>query len=99
MPYLSVWSSSSRRGLGPPILPLALVYKASRDALFYCLQVRILLVYVSYHQQRDAQLVPHRVDGRAEDQVFQPAVAMSAHHQQVGVDLLRTADDLAVRIG
>ena len=50
-----------------------------------------------HNQHRDIQIVTHGVDGIAEDEVFQSAVAVRAHDDQVGTDFMRIADDLAFR--
>src|SRR5690242_2302115 len=45
------------------------------------------------------QIVPHGIDGGTEDQVFETAVAMGAHDDEVGADFAGVAHDLLPRRG
>ena len=42
---------------------------------------------LSHNQYRNAHPVPDFLDCGAKQQVFEPAVAMGTHHQQVGIEL------------
>src|ERR1035441_3186476 len=48
----------------------------------------------AHDQHGHVQMMPHRTDGGAEDQVLQSAVAVRAHDDQVGVDLLGVTQNL-----
>src|ERR1039458_429617 len=48
----------------------------------------------AHDQHGYLQVVAHGVNGVAENQIFQATVAVSAHDDQVGLDLARVADDL-----
>src|SRR5271165_883667 len=52
----------------------------------------------TYNQHRRTHLVADAVNGVAENQVLQPAVAVRAHYNQVGMDLARGAHDFIFRI-
>jgi hypothetical protein len=41
-------------------------------------------------------MVAHRIDGIAEDQVFQAAMAMRPHDHQIGIHLVGVAHDFTV---
>src|SRR6202012_273984 len=56
------------------------------------------LLLIAHHQNRDIELVPHRIDRVAEDQILDPAMSMSAHHEQIGLYFARIGDDLPARI-
>ena len=46
-----------------------------------------------YHQHRGVDFVPHRINGVAEDQILQPAMAVRAHHHQIGMNLASQPHD------
>jgi hypothetical protein len=49
-----------------------------------------------HNQHRHRQMVAHGIDGIAEDQVFQAAVAVRAHDHQIGIHFAGVAHDFAV---
>src|SRR5579872_577466 len=59
----------------------------------------MLFTHIAHHQERDAQLMTHRINGGAEDQVFETAVTVGSHHQEVGLNGASATDDLPVGIG
>src|ERR1039457_35014 len=48
----------------------------------------------AHNQHGNLQVVAHGINGVAENQIFQATVAVSAHDDEVGLDLVRVADDL-----
>jgi len=61
--------------------------------------VSTLGIGFSNYKNRNIQGVAYRVDGVAEDQVFDATVSVRAHHQQIGLDFARVTDDLPAWIG
>src|ERR1017187_28455 len=47
----------------------------------------------SHDQHGNRQIVAHRVDGIAENQVFEPSVAVRPHDDQIGLDFTGIAYD------